>query len=204
MVTMKRIGLILLVTLAAGMAAQAQVALGIKGGISSSQVDVKNVRNTLTQFRDQENITGYHLGAFLRFKTGSLVLQPEGVFSASGGKVAVSQNQDGTVVETTEAFRFNRLDVPVLVGVSLLNFARIQAGPVASVLTGGKFGGENLVSFMDKTDFGWQAGIGFDIGHVTADVRYERVKRSYTGPDNGFDVGNQQVLLSLGCKVFGN
>jgi opacity protein-like surface antigen len=201
---MKRIGLILFLTLATGMVAQAQVALGIKGGISSSHVDVKNVRNTITQFRDKDNITGYHLGAFLRFKTGSLVIQPEGVFSSSGGKVAVTRNQSGTVVETTEEFKFNRLDVPVLVGVSLLNFARIQAGPVASVLMGGELGDQDLDSFMDKTDIGWQAGIGFDIGHVTADVRYERVKREYTNPDNSFDVGNQQLILSLGFKVFGN
>jgi hypothetical protein len=200
---MKRTVLIFLVCLAGGMAAQAQVALGLKGGISSSHVDVKNVRNTITQFRDKEDITGYHLGAFLRFKTGNLVIQPEGVFSSSGGKISIIETENGTEVETTEKFKFTRLDVPLLVGLRLLNFARIQAGPVASVLLRGELGDQDLESYMDNADFGWQAGIGFDIGHVTTDLRYERVERKYTNPDSGFDVGNQQLILSLGFKLLG-
>jgi Outer membrane protein beta-barrel domain len=200
---MKRIILIFLVTLATGMVAQAQVALGVKGGISSSNVDVKNVKNTFTQFRDKDNITGYHLGAFTRFKAGSLLIQPEGVFSSSGGKVALTQTENGTEVETSEEFKFNRLDVPLLVGVSFLNVVRLQAGPVASVLINGKLGDQDLKNYLDKTDLGWQAGVGFDIGNMTADVRYERVKREYTNQGSSFDVGNQQLILSLGFKIFG-
>jgi hypothetical protein len=203
-IKMKKLVLIFWVTLATGMVAQAQVAFGVKGGISSSQVDVKNIRNNFTQFRDKDNITGYHLGAFLRLKTGSLFIQPEGMLSSSGGEVAITQTENGTVVETTEKFKFNRLDVPLLVGLSLFDVARIQAGPVASVLMSGKLGDQDLESYMDKADIGWQAGIGFDIGQLTADVRYERVKREYTNPDAGFDVGNEQLILSLGFKIFGD
>jgi hypothetical protein len=200
---MKRLILVFLVTLATGMVAQAQVALGLKGGISSSNVDVKNVKNTFTQFKDKDNITGYHLGAFVRVKAGNWLVQPEGVFTSSGGKVAVIQDPNGTAVETNEKFKFNRLDVPVLLGYSFFNFAHIQAGPVASVLMSGKFQGQDLQNYLDKTDFGWQAGFGLDIGNVTADVRYERVKREYTNQGSSFDVGNQQVILSLGFKILG-
>lgn len=200
---MKRIVLVFLLTLAAGMVAQAQVVLGVKGGVSSSNVDVKNVKNTFTQFKDKDNITGYHLGAFTRFKAGALLIQPEGVFTSSGGKVAVTQTQDGTEVETTEEFRFNRLDVPLLVGLSLFNVVRFQAGPVASVLVSGKFGDQDIENYLDKADFGWQGGVGLDIGKLTADVRYERVKREYTSQSSSFDVGNQQVILSVGFKIIG-
>lgn len=193
----------MLLSLAAGMVAQAQVAIGVKGGVSSSNVDVKNVKNTFMQFRDTDNITGYHLGAFTRFKAGALLIQPEGVFTSSGGKVAVTQTQDGAQVETTEAFRFNRLDVPLLMGLSVLNVLRFQAGPVASVLVNGKFADQDIDNYLDKTDLGWQAGIGVDIGQLTADVRYERVKRNYTNQGSSFDVGNEQVILSLGFKIIG-
>jgi opacity protein-like surface antigen len=200
---MKKILLLFLVTLATGMVAQAQVAFGLKGGISSSNVDVDRIKNTFTQFKDKDNITGYHFGAFTRIKAGSLLIQPEGVFASSGGKVAVIRTDEGTEVETTEEFKFNRLDVPLLVGLSFFNVARIQAGPVASVLTNGKLGDENLRDYMNRTDLGWQAGVGVDIGNLTADVRYERVKREYTNQGSSFDVGNEQVILSLGFKLFG-
>jgi hypothetical protein len=201
---MKKILLLLLITLATGMVAQAQVILGVKGGFSSSAVEVKDVNATSFQFRNiKDNITGYHVGLFTRFKVGGFHLQPEGVFTSSGGKIAVVQDQSGTTVETTEKFRFNRLDVPVLVGVSLLNVIRFQAGPVASVLVNGKFADQNIEDYVDKTDFGWQAGIGLDIGSVTADVRYERVKREYTNQGDHFDVGNNQLIFSLGFKLTG-
>jgi hypothetical protein len=200
---MKRIILVFLATLATGMVAQAQVALGVKGGISSSNVDVKNVKNSFAQFKDKDNITGYHLGAFVRVKTGSLLIQPEAVFTSSGGKVAVIRDPNGTGVETTEKFKFNRLDVPVLLGLSFFKVAHIQAGPMASILMNGKFQGQDLENYLDKTDFGWQAGVGLDIGNVTADVRYERVKRQYTNQGSSFDVGNQQLILSLGFRIVG-
>jgi Outer membrane protein beta-barrel domain len=200
---MKRAVLIFLVTLATGMVAQAQVALGVKGGISSSNVDVNNVKNTFTQFKDKENITGYHLGAFVRVKAGPLLIQPEGVFTSSGGKIALVQDQNGTEVESEEKFRFNRLDVPLLVGLQFLKVVRLQAGPVASVLVEGKMGDQSIKNYLDKSDFGWQAGLGFDIGKLTADVRYERVKREYTNQASSFDMGNQQVILSLGYKILG-
>lgn len=200
---MKKVLLIFLVMLATGMVAQAQVALGVKAGVSSSKVDVKNVKNNLQQFKEKDNITGYHLGAFLRVKAGSLLIQPEGLFSSSGGEVAFTRDENGTTVETSEKFKFNRLDVPLLLGISVLNIARIQAGPVASVLVSGKFNEESLESYMDEADFGWQAGIGFDVGNVTADLRYERVKREYTNQGNSYDVGNQQVIFSLGFKLLG-
>jgi hypothetical protein len=200
---MKKLILIFLITLVTGMVAQAQVVLGVKGGISSSNVDVKNVKNSLTQFKDKDNITGYHLGAFTRFKAGGFLIQPEGVFTSSGGKMAIIKTEDGTQVETTEDFKFNRLDVPLLVGVSFFNVVRFQGGPVASVLINGKLGDQDLKKYLDKSDFGWQAGIGFDIGKLTADMRYERVKREYTDQGSSFDVGNQQLILSLGFKIVG-
>lgn len=202
---MKKLIFSLFLFLSLSIAARAQFVFGIKGGISSSNVDVKDLKNTFLQFKNKDNITGYHLGAFARLKALGLLLQPEGIFTSSGGKVEVMQTENGQEVKTTEDFTFNRLDVPVLVGINLLNTVRLQAGPVASVLVSGKFQDQNIKNYMDKTDLGWQAGIGLDIGNVTADVRYENVNRKYTNSaqNSSFKVGNQQVILSLGFKLIG-
>ena len=198
---MKKIVLALLLLITSVGMAQAQFTIGLKAGVSSSNVDINDPKNTLQQFKSTDAITGYHAGAFMRIKAAGILLQPEAILSSTGGKVEVT---DGGIT-TSEQFKFNRLDVPVLLGVSLFNIARIQAGPVASVLVSGKFKDQRLQDYMNKYDLGWQAGIGFDIGNITTDLRYERVNREFTGtPDNGsFGVGNQQLILSLGFKIIG-
>lgn len=201
---MKKIIFIALFTFATGLTAQAQIALGIKAGASSSQVDIKNLKSSMTQFEASDDITGYHAGAFLRLKAAGLMLQPEAYFTSTGGKVKVTNTDNGTNVET-EKFTFNRLDVPLLVGYNFFNIARVQAGPVASMLVSGKFRDQKIEDYLNKSDWGWQAGVGFDIGNFTADLRYENVKRDYTNnaQNTSFNIDNQQLILSLGLKLMG-
>ncbi|MDB5263219.1 MAG: hypothetical protein JWQ14_2502 [Adhaeribacter sp.] len=201
---MKKILMLTLVMFTTGIVAKAQISLGLKAGVSSSQVDVKNLKNSISEFNTADDITGYHAGAFLRLKAAGFLLQPEAYFTSTGGKVKVSDTGSGTNVQT-EKFTFNRLDVPLLVGYNFFNVVRLQAGPVASVLVNGKFGDQNLQNYLDKSDWGWQAGAGFDIGNFTADLRYENVKREYTNSNQNtsFDIDNQQFILSLGFKLLG-
>jgi len=194
----------MLVMFTTGLVAQAQVALGFKGGISSSQVDIKNLKNSISDFKAVDDITGYHAGAFLRLKAAGIILQPEAYFTSTGGKVQVTDTDQGTNVQT-EKFTFNRLDVPLLVGYNFFKVARVQAGPVASMLVNGKLGDQKLQNYLNNSDWGWQAGVGFDLGNFTADLRYENVRRDYTNTaqNSSFDIDNQQFIFSLGFKLLG-
>ncbi len=198
---MKKLVLLLVLLISAGFAAQAQFTLGIKGGLSSSGVDVKNAKNTINQLKDSDNITGYHLGAFTRIKVSNIFLQPEAYFATSGGKLQQTDVQNSTIEEVKA--RFTRLDVPLMVGVNFLKIARLQAGPVASVLVGSKIGDQRVKDYLDETDWGFQVGAGLDISNLTFDVRYENVKREFTDQNTSFDLKNQQIIVSVGIKLFG-
>ena len=198
---MKKITLFVLLFVSIGFAAQAQFALGIKGGLSSSGVDVKNAKNTFNQLKDSDNIAGYHLGAFTRVKVSNIFLQPEAYFATSGGKLERTDLQTNTVDEVKA--RFTRLDVPIMVGLNFLKIARVQAGPVASVIVGSKIGDERVKDYLNKTDWGYQVGVGLDISNITLDARYENLKRDYTNQGSSFDLSNQQIILSLGIKLLG-
>jgi hypothetical protein len=88
------------------------------------------------------------------------------------------QNSDNKV-----DVRFSNLDVPVLFGVRLAKFFRINVGPMASLRLSdnGKIGdsfdditGDNSSSeFKNRLAYGYQAGVGFDFGRLSLDVRYE-------------------------------
>jgi opacity protein-like surface antigen len=199
---MKHILLTILACFAISMAAQAQLTVGIKGGIGASKVDVDEVRNNPWQYKDSENITGYHAGVFTRLQILGLFVQPEAVLSSTGGKVDIFNDQ--TSETSTEKFKFTRLDVPLLAGINLFGVARVQAGPVASVLLSAKQEGKTMDDYLKETDWGWQAGVGVDISRLTLDLRYERVKRAYTNDaqQSSYDLTNDQVLLSVGYKLF--
>ena len=201
---MKKLLLIYLL-LGLGFTAQAQFfTLGVKAGASSSSVHIDDPENNLFQFEKAENIAGYHAGAFMRFKVGNILLQPEGALTHTGGTVEVTDNQNSTNIEISK-YRFNRLDVPLLLGYSFFKVARVHAGPVASMLISGKLDGERIDEYMQESDWGWQAGLGVDIGNITADLRYERIDRNYTNDpeSNAYGIRNDQIILSIGLKLIG-
>ncbi|WP_205503952.1 porin family protein [Rufibacter psychrotolerans] len=198
---MKKCFLLTAVLLFTGVMAHAQLfTLGLKAGISSSNVDLKNANANFSQLKEEGSITGFHAGVFTRFNVAGFLLQPEAVLSSSGGKFEVPDDMGNT---TVQEMGFTNVDVPLLVGYKLL-FARAYAGPVASFLIDSEFGTMDMKKAMDSADWGYQIGAGVDISRLTADVRYERLKRSYTDASTGsVDFRNQQVIFSLGYKLIG-
>ncbi|WP_181305504.1 porin family protein [Rufibacter sp. XAAS-G3-1] len=198
---MKKLLLLLVVLLFSGRMAYAQTfTLGVKAGISSSSVDFDNPSSNFTQFKEEDNITGFHAGVFTRFNVLGFMLQPEALLTSSGGKFQMP-NADGTGT-TVEEIGFTNLDVPILIGYKL-SFLRAYAGPVASVLIDSESDLEDYKEAFNSADWGYQIGVGVDISRLTADVRYERLNRPYTDANGTVDVRNKQVILSLGYKLFG-
>ncbi|GAB3822581.1 porin family protein [Pontibacter rugosus] len=160
---MKKVLFTLATVLIINMAAQAQIfQAGVKGGLSSSNVSLKELRNDPLQYTEADNLTGYHVGAFARLNILNVVLQPEFILASSGGKVEVTDNANSTNVYV-EKFRFNRMDVPLLIGYNFFKVARVQAGPVASTLITAKQEGSNIKDRFANSDWGYQAGVGVDM-----------------------------------------
>ncbi|MHC2993071.1 hypothetical protein OB13_16355 [Pontibacter sp. HJ8] len=183
-------------------AAQAQITGGIKAGVGSANVAVRDVINNPSDYAKKESVTSYHAGAFARISLLGLFIQPEAVFTQTGGRL--ESGPDATLANQVAEIEFNRLDVPVMAGVSIANLVRVQAGPVASMLLSAKQDGENIKSFMEKSDWGYQAGVGIDIQKLSIDLRYERINKTYENStdQSKYDLANQQLLLSLGLKLF--
>ena len=96
-----------------------QSGFGIKAGLSSTKVDFKN-----TQFAPEGAQTGYHVGVFGRLGGAGFFVQPELLFTQTSGKFINDQDQ--------LTAQFNRLDIPVMLGMRFFKVLRLQAGPIAS------------------------------------------------------------------------
>jgi len=160
---------------------------GIKAGANLSNINGSNDLSLSSggnafNFKDNDNRSlGFAGGVFFRFGR-NFYMQPEVLLSQKGGKFNVYkdgvQNSDGKV-----DVRFSNLDVPVLFGVRIAKFFRINAGPMASLRmsSNGKIGdsfddvtGNNSnTTFKNRLAYGYQAGVGVDLGRLSLDVRYE-------------------------------
>ncbi|GAB2772386.1 hypothetical protein GCM10027275_14080 [Rhabdobacter roseus] len=125
-------------------------------------------------------LTGFVGGVFARFGN-SLYLQPELLLSQKGGTFNVYR--DGLTNDRNEVdVRFTNLDVPVMVGIRIGQVLRLNAGPVASLQlaqNGGlrealnEVGAVSVRDNFNRAALGYQAGVGFDIGNLSLDLRYE-------------------------------
>jgi hypothetical protein len=167
---MKKYILSIALLIAVSISAKAQFSLGIKGGLNFSEINTDNLH--------QSTLAGYQAGLFARVGN-SWYLQPELYVASTGGKF----NTDVTGTNYDSRVRFTTLNVPLLLGhsfgTSSTNF-RIMAGPVYSYnLSKNESFSQNFnaayndFGHYNNSTLGYQAGVGVDLGGITADLRYE-------------------------------
>jgi hypothetical protein len=207
---MKRIiGLLLIVT-AINSGLQAQfLKFGICAGLSSSSVrfnDVTNIVSGSTSYNivASNALVGFHFGLFSRIKILNIFIQPELLFTSSGGQVKIQEAGKPDVLKDQ---KFNKIDIPVLAGLKF-GPARIEAGPVASFMLSQKSNFLDATAYtadFKKATIGYQAGVGLDFFKtITVDLKYEgslsRLGSGITVGGNSypFSSRNSQLILSVG------
>ena len=213
---MKRLGLIILVMALATTVKAQFFMLGLKGGVSSStiQIDEKfnfNQGETIN-FQTGDAVLGWHAGIFSRISIGGLYIQPEALLNNTGGEIVISEDGSITGPDITNVSLF-KLDVPVMVGFKFGNTFRLYAGPTYSMIlnkeiTGGSDFTKQLNHSFNHGTLGYQAGLGCDISKLLIELKYEdnlsALGESITDPITGTtfntDTRNAQVILSLGLR----
>ena len=166
----KSILILLAVILSSG--AFAQFSWGLKAGATSNnfKLDDINIDAQQTIEAAKQASWGFHGGAFFRLSMLGIMIQPEILFSMAENNMLVTD----TGVEEIRSQKFNKLDIPVLLGVKL-GPVRLMAGPAASVMLSSTSDlWDNAENLYKSATLGYQAGVGLDIlKKITLDVRYE-------------------------------
>lgn len=174
----------------AGAFAQAEVSLGLKGGVNFAKLDVSGGASDAFKSR-----TGYHLGAFGLVKISKFAIQPEIVFSQQGSEV---KDPDLGSVESN----FSYVNIPVLLKFYLVAGLNVQAGPQFGFLTSAKYDGENIKDQLKGSDISAALGLGWDLPFgLTVDGRYN-LGLSNVSDASENEIKNQVWQLSVGYKLF--
>lgn len=164
-----------------------QVKFGIKGGLSTTNIKMQDLK-TLTSGDTQYTVDairganyGFHLGGFVRFSMMGLYIEPELMFSSRTDEYTIA-DVNSPASEIIKKQKFNQIELPVMLGAKL-GPVRINAGPAARLLINSPkdlIDDPDFKSMYNNLTFGYQAGLGFDIiKRLTVDLRYEGSLQKY-------------------------
>lgn len=181
---------------------QAQVAIGLKGGLNLSKLDIsQGVSNV-------DNRTGFHGGAFALFKLTAFAIQPEILFSKQGSSYKVNT--------TSYEANYDYINVPIMLKFYLPAGLNLQAGPqfgflssseLINTVTGVKDPQDAAKLFSQESDIAVSLGLGWDLPFgLTLDARYniglsDITVTPSTNPADVVDFKNKVIQISLGYKL---
>ena len=197
---MKKIIIVLaLVAGSVGAYAQAQFAVGIKGGPNFANLNVSDPAATY------KARTGWHAGGFVLMKFSKIGIQPEILFSQQGSKIKVSGSDLNA--------NYSYLNIPVIVKLYTVAGINLQAGPQFGFLTKAEsdynpITGQSYNSTQDvksaykKSDVSLALGVGWDLPFgLTLDGRYN-LGLSDMSDEAKYETKNQVWQISVGYKLF--
>ncbi len=206
---MKRIVLLLFVLSAYKMYAQ-NFELGVKGGVNYAQSVILQVVSTnginVNEVQNEKGM-GLVFGGFARASFGKIIFQPEILFSEDQQLVTLAdadvQNMD---LGDFLTLNVDKMDIPLIIGYRAFNTIRLMGGPVFSHV---QVDANDPLFQFDNLTMGYQAGIGFDIGKISADARYEgnlsKFKDQFDTENGAIEVDSRKSLFqfTLGYSLFG-
>lgn len=211
---MKRYFLVIILLLAV-QSVCAQFSLGLRGGLNFTSLPEKTYEFDNARIEAlPDSYTGFHIGLITQAKFSGFFIQPEVLFVSSGNQFRYEHPDQERDIFFTQ--RFTKVDFPVLFGLRG-GPLRLGIGPVASYmlenssnLTESEYytGEKNLSEKFNSLTYGYQFGVGLDIGNIVLDLKYEGSLNNYSeemsigGTSFDFNTRPRQIIFSIGLLFF--
>jgi hypothetical protein len=193
----------------------AQFSLGLRGGLNFTSLPTKTYEIDNARIEAlPDSYTGFHIGLITQAKFTGFFIQPELLFVSSGNQFRYEHPDQERDVFFTQ--RFSKVDIPVLFGLRG-GPLRLGLGPVASYMLENSSnlldseyytGDTNLSEKFNSLTYGYQFGVGLDIGNIVLDLKYEGSLSNYSeelsigGSTFTFDTRPRQIIFSIGLLFF--
>lgn len=151
--------------------AQKDSGFGIKAGLNYNQNGdlIGSVQSSGENILEgSSGKAGFHIGVFGKLDLGVLYIRPELIYT----KTTSSYDVENSDLD----YKVSKIDLPVLVGFTLIGPLKIFVGPAFQYTLNNDLDGLDGLTIEDvKNDFsiGYHAGIGVNLGKLGLDIRYE-------------------------------
>lgn len=179
--------------------------LGLRAGVNLFDISVSEFQNSsgmVQSVKGGDRKLGYHAGIYGQVSIATFFIRPELLYTFQNSEV---QYTDNGGEEKSLEIDYSRFDVPVIVGAKL-GPLRLGLGPVASFAISKP--DEAFDKSLKDATFGYQAGIGLDLGSLSIDLRYEGALSKYAesvtieGQSYQADSRTNMFMLGIGFELF--
>ena len=187
--------------------------IGVKGGLNITAADVMQKVSNDLQITNKNTFNGGVYGRF-KIKLIGLFVQPELVYNTRGYNFEIKEPNSGETINLKQQAYY--IDVPVLVGLKMLKFLRIYAGPNFQYLLKNEITGIDEVKALEidfkktgmkKANVGVQIGFGLDVLKFRIDVKYDFNPTDMGSPfsyqSQAQSIKTSMITIQLGYKLFG-
>jgi len=187
--------------------------IGVKGGLNITAADVMQKVSNDLQITNKNTFNGGVYGRF-KIKLIGLFVQPELVYNTRGYNFEIKEPNSGETINLKQQAYY--IDVPVLVGLKMLKFLRVYAGPNFQYLLKNEITGIDEVKAlaidfkktgMKKASTGVQIGFGLDLLKFRIDVKYDFNPTDMGSPfsyqSQAQSIKTSMITIQLGYKLFG-
>ncbi len=177
-----------------GLSQENKITFGVKAGLNYG--DNGRIEGTDIINLSADDRVGYHLGVFLRGKlTDNIYLKPELQYTVNNSiyKLGV----------TDLDYNIKKLDLPILLGVSVLGPIHVFGGPALQYIIENDLENVRLGDVKNEFTVGLQFGAGIQLERFNIDLRYERglSKNRAESIDTGIRVDSRPNQLILGIAM---
>ncbi len=188
--------------------ASAQIDFGLRGGLIANNFKVLDYSDEIDDMESGDTKLGGQIGIYTKIKIATFYVQPELLFTHTAGEISLKD--EGIAGEVLE-LDYNRLEVPVMVGMEIFNFLKLYAGPnfALNLNSDINFKGtsEEVEDRYKDSTIGYQVGIGVEISRLQIDLRFGGNFESITdgveidGVEYATDNRNDAVYIGVGFRL---
>ncbi len=179
----KLYSLLIALVLVGAISAQAQIKIGVRGGLNLPSLDAQGGSISL------DAATGWHGGLQVELKLPIIGIEADVLYSQVG-----VENID--LLGTVGDLKHTTFDIPVVAKFYILKIFNIQAGPQFSFVSSSKIGDIDFKDQIDNNTVGFVAGLGVELAMLNASARF--IFPSTTTIETLGDYKTSNIQLSVG------